>query len=615
MGSEAEITWDLEDLIDLEAAGLGTEGSEPAADDPEAAVAALLDEADRRSEIFAERHEGKVGDLDGPGLREAMEALAELSELVGRALNYTHLSFAADTADPKIGALLQSGSERATQINTRLLFFELEWVAIDDARAEELLATEGLDFCRHHLRLERRYRPHLLSAPEERIISELSITGAGAWGRLFDEVTSAIRVQLPDEEEPTTLDQALSNLFNPDRGVRKTTAEAVTVALEPGLRTRAYIFNTLLQEKSIKDRLRSYPHWLATRNLSNEASDESVQALITAVKGRYELPRRWYRTKAKLLGLERLADYDRMAVVAADDTEVSWEEGREIVLDTFGSVSPEMRDVANRFLTESWIDAPPRESKRGGAFSASTVPSVHPYVMLNWTNRRRDVTTLAHELGHGIHQYLARDRGVFHQSTPLTVAETASVFAEELVFGRLLSQTTDPDARLGLLAEAIEGQIATVFRQVAMNQFEDRVHSCRRDEGELSVDRFGELWGESQVELLGDAVEITPGYRSWWSYVPHFIGSPGYVYAYAYGQLLALSVYRLYVERGEEIVPGYLAMLSAGGSRSPEELGELVGVDLRDPGFWDHGLDLVEEQLGAAGQAAEASLAGRSSAA
>ncbi len=615
MGSEAEITWDLEDLIDLEAAGLGTEGSEPAADDPEAAVAALLDEADRRSEIFAERHEGKVGDLDGPGLREAMEALAELSELVGRALNYTHLSFAADTADPKIGALLQSGSERATQINTRLLFFELEWVAIDDARAEELLATDGLDFCRHHLRLERRYRPHLLSAPEERIISELSITGAGAWGRLFDEVTSAIRVQLPDEEEPTTLDQALSNLFNPDRGVRKTTAEAVTVALEPGLRTRAYIFNTLLQEKSIKDRLRSYPHWLATRNLSNEASDESVQALITAVKGRYELPRRWYRTKAKLLGLERLADYDRMAVVAADDTEVSWEEGREIVLDTFGSVSPEMRDVANRFLTESWIDAPPRESKRGGAFSASTVPSVHPYVMLNWTNRRRDVTTLAHELGHGIHQYLARDRGVFHQSTPLTVAETASVFAEELVFGRLLSQTTDPDARLGLLAEAIEGQIATVFRQVAMNQFEDRVHSCRRDEGELSVDRFGELWGESQVELLGDAVEITPGYRSWWSYVPHFIGSPGYVYAYAYGQLLALSVYRLYVERGEEIVPGYLAMLSAGGSRSPEELGELVGVDLRDPGFWDRGLDLVEEQLGAAEQAAEASLAGRSSAA
>ena len=221
------------------------------------------------------------------------------------------------------------------------------------------------------------------------------------------------------------------------------------------------------------------------------------------------------------------------------------------------------------------------------------------------------MTTLAHELGHGIHQYLAREQGVFHQSTPLTVAETASVFAEELVFGRLLEGTTEPGARLGLLAEAIEGQIATVFRQVAMNQFEDRVHSSRRDQGELSIDRFGELWIETQTELLGDSVELTDGYRSWWSYVPHFIGSPGYVYAYAYGQLLALSVYRLYTERGEEIVPGYLEMLSAGGSRSPEELGELVGVDLRDPGFWDRGLDLVSEQLDAAESAADAVLAAR----
>ena len=601
MGSETDVRWDLSHLIDLEATGLDGAG----ADEPVAAVDALLAEADRRSEAFAERYEGAVGDLDGAGLREAMEELAAISDLAGRALNYTHLSFAGDTADPEIGALLQSSSERATAIRTRLLFFELEWVAIDEDRAEELLETEGLEFCRHHLRLERRYREHLLTAPEERIASELSVTGAGAWSRLFDELTSAIRVELPDAPEPTTLDEALSNLFHPDRERRRQTAAAVTAALEPGIRTRAYVFNTLLQDKAIRDRLRSYPHWLATRNLSNEASDESVRALVEAVKARYELPRRWYRTKAKLLGIERLADYDRMAVVSTDDAEIPWEEGREIVLGTFGSVSGTMRDVAERFLTESWIDAPPRESKRGGAFSASTVPSVHPYVMLNWTSRRRDVTTLAHELGHGIHQYLARERGIFHQSTPLTVAETASVFAEELVFGRLLQETTDPSSRLGLLAEAVEGQIATVFRQIAMNQFEDRVHTSRREQGELSVERFGELWSETQAELLGDAVEVTEGYRSWWSYVPHFIGSPGYVYAYAYGQLLALSVYRLYVERGEEIVPGYLEMLSAGGSRSPEELGELVGVDLRDPGFWDRGLDLVEEQL----EAAEASAA------
>ncbi len=605
--TEADISWNLDHLIDLEAAGLAGE----AAPDGAAAVKVLLDEAERCSEVFAERYEGKVADLDGPGLLEAMTELAGISDLAGRALNYAHLRFAADTADPEIGALLQSSSERATRLNTRLLFFELEWVEIDDDLAEELLATEGLDFCRHHLRLERRYRPHLLTAPEERIASELSVTGAGAWSRLFDELTSAIRVQVPGAEAPISLDEALSNLFNPDREVRKQTAEAVTEALEPGLRTRGYVFNTLLQEKSIKDRLRSYPHWLATRNLSNEASDESVQALVEAVKARYELPRRWYRTKARLLGLERLADYDRMATVGADDTEIGWQEGSEIVLDTFGSVSETMRDVATRFITEEWIDAPPREGKRGGAFSASAVPSVHPYVMLNWTNRRRDVTTLAHELGHGIHQYLAREQGIFHQSTPLTVAETASVFAEELVFGRLLAATTDPAPRLGLLAEAIEGQIATVFRQIAMNQFEDRVHTSRREQGELSVQHFGELWAETQTELLGDSVEITDDYRSWWSYVPHFIGSPGYVYAYAYGQLLALSVYRLYTERGEEIVPGYLEMLSAGGSRSPEELGELVGVDLRDPGFWDRGLDLVEEQLDAAESAAEAVLAER----
>ncbi len=608
MATETELTWDLSHLTDLEAAGIGSGGSKQ---EPRAAVELLLAEAERLSGEFAERYESRVGELDGPGLVEAMTALAAISDLAGRALNYAHLSFAGDTADPEIGALLQACSERATAIRTRLLFFELEWVAIDDERAEELLATEGLEFCRHHLRLERRYRPHLLSGPEERIASELSITGAGAWGRLFDELTSSIQVELPGSEEPTTLDQALSNLFDPDREVRRGTAEAVTSALQGGLRTRAYVFNTLLQDKSVKDRLRSYPHWLATRNLSNEASDESVQALVDAVKARYELPRRWYRTKARLLGIERLADYDRMAVVGSDDSEIEWDEGREIVLDTFGSVSPQMRDVANRFLTERWIDVPPRKAKRGGAFSASTVPSVHPYVMLNWTDRRRDVTTLAHELGHGIHQYLAREQGLFHQSTPLTVAETASVFAEELVFGRLLEETTQAGARLALLAEAIEGQIATVFRQIAMNQFEDRVHTARRDDGELSVERFGELWAESQSELLGDAVELTDGYRSWWSYVPHFIGSPGYVYAYAYGQLLALSVYRLYSERGEEIVPGYLEMLSAGGSRSPEELGELVGVDLRDPGFWDSGLDLVEEQLAAAEAAAEQVLAAR----
>jgi len=603
MSAVEEVTWDLSHLLDVPEA--------ESSDGDEGTVSALLDRCETLADEFATAYEGKVAGLDGPGLKKAMEQIAEISEVAGRAANFAHLRFAADTEDPANGALMQMVSERGTAIQTKLLFFELEWVEVPDERAEELLSSDGLEFAAHYLRMERRYRVHLLSKPEEKISTELSVTGRGAWTRLFDELTSALRVDLDGTDEPVSLDIALSRLFHPDRDERKKTAEAVTEALEPGLRTRAYVFNTLLQDKAIKDRLRSYPNWLAARNLSNEASDESVQALVEAVKGRYGLARRWYETKAKLLGIERLADYDRMAAVSTDDEEIGWDAGRELVTDSFASFSPEAGDIVRQFFEGRWIDAPPTPVKRGGAFSASTVPSVHPYVLLNYTDRRRDVLTLAHELGHGLHQTLARKQGVFHQDTPLTVAETASVFAEEIVFGRLLDQADDPASRLGLLAEAVEGQIATVFRQIAMNQFEERVHTARRGEGELAVERIGELWHETQYEMLGDSVEITDGYRSWWSYVPHFIGSPGYVYAYAYGQLLALSVCRLYTERGDEMVPGYLEMLSAGGSMAPEELGKLVGVDLTDPGFWDSGLALVEGQIDQAVEAAEAVISDR----
>jgi oligoendopeptidase F len=379
--------------------------------------------------------------------------------------------------------------------------------------------------------------------------------------------------------------------------VRRAAAEAVTAALAPGLRTRAFVFNTLLADKATDDRLRRYPTWLAARNLANEASDESVQALLDAVRGRYEIPRRWYRLKAKLLGLEKLADYDRMAAISQDEVTFSFRQAREIVLDCYSSFSPELGEQARRFFVGRQIDAPVRPSKRGGAFCASAVPSVHPYVMLNYTARRRDVLTLAHELGHAVHVALAARQGIFQQSTPLTLAETASVFGETIVFGRLLEEDTAPSSRLALLAENLEDTIATVFRQVAMNRFEELVHTARRQQGELAVDRFGELWAASQAEMLGDSVELTDGYRSWWSYIPHFIASPGYVYAYAYGQLLALSVYERYEQIGPEFVPCYLELLAAGGSRSPEELGEIVGVDLADPGFWEAGLDLVERQL------------------
>ena len=587
---ELEATaWDLDPLVD---------------GDGEVGVERALDEAGRRATAFAERYEGRVASFDGDQLVEAMREFGALSELVGRAGSYAELRFSTDTADPTRGALLQRVHERGIAIQTTLLFFELEWAALEDERADELLSADGLDFCRHHLRTERRYRDHLLSQPEERVLAEKALTGRSAWGRLFAEVTSAIKVELDGEPEPASLEIALARLHSPDREVRRTSAEAVTAALEPGLRTRAYIFNTLLHDKAVDDRLRGYPNWLAARNLSNEVSDESVQALIEAVRGRYELARRWYRLKAGLLGIERLADYDRMAAVTEDEETVPWAEARELVLDSYASFSPELADLVGQFFDGRWIDAPVRPAKRGGAFCAYTVPSVHPYVMLNYTARRRDVMTLAHELGHGVHAALARRQGVFHQGTPLTVAETASVFGETVTLGRLLERASSPSSRLSLLAESIENTIATVFRQVAMNRFEDSIHSARRDDGELPSERFGELWAESQVELLGDSVEVTEGYLSWWSYVPHFVNAPGYVYAYAYGELLALAVYRRYEEEGPDFVSAYLELLSTGGSRPPEELASIVGLDLTDPAFWDDGLALVEAQLEAAEAAA-----------
>ena len=583
--------WDLGDLVD----GAGADGA-----------LAHLARAEEQSVAFAATYSGGVAEFDGPGLTAALDELAAIHDAAGRAASYASLSFAEDTADPVRGALLAKLQEGLTRLSTHLLFFDLEWAALDDPRAEELLAAPGLDLYRHHLRSERRYRPHLLSEPEEKILAEKHVTARAAWTRLFEEQAAALEIPLPGEPAPAKLEIALARLQSPDRELRRTTAAAVTEGLAPGLRTRAYILNTVMADKATDDRLRSYPTWISSRNLSNEVSDESVEALVTAVRARYDIPQRWYRLKARLLGLDRLADFDRMASVTDEEGEVPWPEARALVLDCYGRFSPELGRLVEEFFADSWIDAPVRPGKRGGAFCSYTVPSVHPYVMLNWTGRRRDVLILAHELGHGVHAALARPRGIMEQGTPLTLAETASVFGETIVFGELLGREERPESRLALLAESLEGAIATVFRQTAMNRFEHLAHTERREIGEVSVDRLGELWAESQFELLGDSVEITEGYKTWWSYVPHFITTPGYVYAYAYGQLLALSVYGRYRQEGEAFVPRYLELLSAGGSRSPEALAELVGLDLTDPGFWDSGLELVADQLEAAEAAARA---------
>jgi oligoendopeptidase F len=572
--------WDLDPIVDGEG-GAGVER--------------LLDEALARGAKFAETYTGKLSSLDSGGLRDAMLELAAIMELVDRAGSFAMLQFTTDTADPARGALLQKVQERGTTLETQLLFFELEWAALDDAQVEALLAGGAdLAFCEHHLRTARRYRPHLLSEAEEKVMAEKSLSSSASWARLFGEQISAVRVSVDGDEVP--LDIALSNLLSPDHGLREQTAEAVTAALEPGLRTRAFIYNTLVYDKSVDDRLRHYPHWLAARNLANEASDESVLALIQAVHGRYDIPQRWYRLKARLLGLDKLRDFDRSATVATTEPLFSYADARDLVVETYANFSPEAGAITQRFFDEDWIDAPVRENKRGGAFCA-TVSGVHPFVMLNYTARRRDVLTIAHELGHGLHSALAAKQGVFHQTTPLTVAETASVFGETLVFERLLAEAGSDQQRLELLAGRIDDAVATVFRQIAMNRFEHLIHTRRRSQGELSVEDMSNAWVESQTEMLGDAVEVTDGYRLWWSYIPHFINTPGYVYAYAYGQLLALSVYGRYREVGEAMVPRYLEMLGAGGSQAPERLGEIVGIDLADPGFWDSGLKLVDQQL------------------
>lgn len=556
-----------------------------------------------------ETFRGKIAEADAATLLKLLDASERLADAMGRAGYFAMLHFSTDTANPENGARLAMVEERSAAIGSRLVFVELEWAEADDAHAEAVLADPSLHQYDHYLRSIRRTRPHLLSEPEERLLTEFSPTGRSAWVRLFDELTSAITLTLPEgvSGAGTTagLEQGLTLLHHPDRGVREGAANAVTAALAPGLSTRAFVYNTVLADKSTEDRFRRFSTWISSRNLDNEASDESVQALIEAVVSRYDIPQRWYTLKAGLLGIDQLTDYDRYAPIATEEQPVTWTEAKELVLAAYDSFSPEMAGIANEFFDGRWIDAPVTPGKRPGAFCAYTVASHHPYVLLNWTGTMRDVATLAHELGHGIHAYLSRQQGNLSQSTPLTLAETASVFGEQVTQQLVMSQLTDPTARLSMLAAGLEDSIATVFRQVAMNRFEDRVHQHRRNEGELSTDMFAEAWIDTQRDMLGDSVQLTDGYKDWWSYVPHFIGTPGYVYAYAYGQLLALSVYAKFVDEGPSFVPSYVKMLSAGGSMSPEALCALVDCDITDPAFWANGLTLVDAQLAEAAAASK----------
>jgi len=592
----AGVRWDLSDLY-------------ASPDDP--AIETDLDRALAQSRSFAERLRGRVAALMAAELADAVDQLEALNEPVARAASYSQLVFAADTSDPRNGALMQRVQERVSEVRNTLLFFELEWVAVEDEAAEARLADPALARRRHLLDSMRRYRPHLLSEPEERILEQTANTGRRAFGRLFDEIMSSMRFTIPtsvsaDDDgkadgggsvEELGEEEVLSRLYSPDRDARCAAAKALTEGLRANAGPLSFIFNTLVQDKAMDDRLRNYAMPMDARNLANEIAGSSVDALLSACVERYPLVARYYRIKATILGLDRLEDYDRYAPLPGSDRSVPFEAARNLVLDAYGDFCPAMADIAQRFFDAHWIDAELRPGKRGGAFSASTLPSVHPYVLLNYTGNQRDVMTVAHELGHGIHQTLAAAQGLFEQDTPLTTAETASVFGEMLVFRRLMKLESDPKARLALLCGKLEDAFATVFRQVCMTRFEESLHAARRREGELARARVDELWLGANRPMFGDSVHLSDDYGCWWLYIPHFVHSPFYCYAYAFGELLVLALLRCYDEQGEAFVPRYLDLLTAGGSQSPEALLARLEIDVTDPSFWRGGLALLEDMV------------------
>jgi oligoendopeptidase F len=554
-----------------------------------------LEESLRHAEVLGDRCRGRVAALSASELANAVAELESILEQSGRAEAFALLDWSTDTEDPARGALLARLQEHSAQLKQRLLFLELEWAQVSEERARELLDSPELARCRFWLLLARRYRPHLLSEPEEKILAEKSVTGRAAWVRLVDEVHGAARYEL--DGESLSQHAVLSRLYRPDRELRRRAAGAFTAGLKADLRTSASILNNLLADKASDDRLRRYPTWIAARNLDNQIDDATVEALVRAVTGRYDIVARYYRLKGRLLGLEELADYDRYAPLPAAGTRLDWAEACCLVEEAYTTFHPELGRIARAFMDRRWIDAAPAPGKRGGAYSHGTVPSVHPYIFLNYEGTPRDVMTLAHELGHGAHQYLARRQGLLLADTPLTTAETASVFGEMLTFQSLLAREPDPAARLALLTAKIEDSFATVFRQVAMNRFEEAIHGARRAVGELAPDRFRELWLQTQKDMFQGSVTLTEDYGVWWSYIPHFLHTPGYVYAYAFGELLVLALYARYRELGEGFPPLYLEMLAAGGSAWPEELLRPLGVDLKNPGFWAQGLGLLEQMV------------------
>ncbi len=557
-----------------------------------------LAEAGPLATDFARKYRGRVGTLSAEELAGALDEYEALQDRLGRAYTFAYLQWSTNTEDAASGALLQRVRETYTMIGQMLIFFEVEWAAVQAEQAEKLVQHKALASRRHWLELQQMQKEHLLSEAEEKIMAEKTVTGASAWNRFFDETLGAARFTVGTEQK--TEQEVLALLYDTDRSVRKTAAESLTDGLRLRSRELTFVFNTILADKAANDRLRGYDTWLSSRNVANEVRDEVVDALVEAVTSRYDLVARYYALKKKLLGLDEMFDYDRYAPVGEADTHYSWEEAREIVQSTYTAFHPEMGRIVKEFFDKRWIDAALAPGKRGGAFSHGAVPSTHPYILMNYTGKIRDVQTLAHELGHGIHQYLSRKQGVLQSDTPLTTAETASVFGEMLVFQKLIKSESNERNKLAMIVGKIDDTVATVFRQVAMNRFEQKIHTARREAGELTSDRFSEFWMETQRAMFQGSVTLLDHYRHWWSYIPHFVHTPGYVYAYAFGELLVLALYARYEQEGEAFAKKYVTLLEAGGSDWPGRLVAPLGVDLTDLDFWKQGLDAIEALIGEA---------------
>ena len=541
---------------------------------------------------FHQRYEGKLADLSGAALGAAVEAYEGMQELSGRILSYASLVHAGNLADPDIGRFYQTIQERTNTISTNLLFFTLELNRLDDAALEAKEADPALARYRPWLRDIRAFRQHQLSDEVEKLLHEKYIAGSAAWTRLFDETIADLRFPIGGQE--LTEAEALDLLSDRDPEVRREAAASVGEVLGKNARTFALITNTLAKDKEIEDRWRGFARPISSRNLSNFVEDEVVDALIAAVRDSYpRLSHRYYRLKARWFGVEALPFWDRNAPLPEDDDRlIPWREAEETVLSAYGAFSPEMAAVGRRFFAAPWIDASARPGKASGAFAHPTVPGVHPYLLLNYQGRVRDVMTLAHELGHGVHQVLAGRQGYLMADTPLTLAETASVFGEMLTFRALLTGETDPRRRRIMLAGKVEDMLNTVVRQIAFATFEIRVHDERR-EAELTPDTLAEIWLEVQRESLGPALRLDGVYRHYWTYIPHFIHTPFYVYAYAFGDCLVNSLYAVYEDAHQGFAERYLEMLRAGGTMRHRELLAPFGLDAADPTFWSKGLSII----------------------